>query len=154
MPQSFTWALASAPGAGGAGAGTNAAGPASTGYYAVARRLDAGAGDVVMAGATWARGQPAAEIVLRCLRTPRGRYLPDPTYGLDYAALQKGGPNAGARVDAAVRAALAPLVRRGVLKDRPEITVTVTGTSLLIDVAFVDPRAPAAPVRLTGQGTT
>lgn len=147
MPQTFTWSLAST-----ASGGTNAvalSGPAS-GYYAVTRRLGPASGDRVMAGATWARGQPAAEIVLHCLRTPLGLYVPDPTYGLRYGAFQRATPNAGARMDAAIRAALARFIPDTItgLKN----TITVVGTQALVDVSFVDPRAPDTAVKLIGRG--
>ena len=148
MPQSFSWSLASVTPVG------NALPPVGQGgtsvYYAVTRALDPGTGDIVMAGPTWARGQPATEIVLRCLRTPRGRYIPDPTYGLDYSVLQKATSDKPSKLRAAIQDALSRFAKRGVIEP-PQIAVQMAGAAVQADVTFVDPRAQQQ-VALAGRG--
>lgn len=120
-------------------------------YYAFTRSLDAGTGDVKLAGGTWAAGLPSAEKIIRRLRSPRGRYLPDPTFGLDVRALQKAGPTAAKDVRAALLDAVAPLVTAGDIRVA-NLTITVTGTTVLYDLDFVDLRLPppARPQRVSG----
>lgn len=108
--------------------------------YAVTRSLDPGKGDVLMDGLTWKQGQPMTEVVLRILRTPRGRYLPDPTFGVDYSAVNKALPGAGAAWRAAVLDALRSLIDRGYIAN-VAVTVDTAGDRLLYQVDFTDVQA-------------
>lgn len=118
-------------------------------YYAATRAMDPGTGEVSMAGATWARGAPMVEVVLRVLRTQKGSYRPDPAFGVDYTAVQKALPNAAATWRAEVLRALQFLVDRGLITGpggagQPAITVDVSARGVLAyQVDFRDPRAPA-----------
>jgi phage baseplate assembly protein W len=108
-------------------------------YYAVTRAMTE-TGDVSFAGATWTRGQPLVERVRRCLRTRRGSYLPDPTFGVDTSVLQKATPNVARVWTDAVRAALERFARRGELADL-SVRVEARGDRLFYEVSFVDVRA-------------
>jgi hypothetical protein len=108
--------------------------------YAFCRALDPGTGDVRLAGATWAAGTPMTEVVLRVLRTPRGRYLPDPDFGVDYDVVQKLGPGTAAAWRAEVLRALRPYVDAGLLAD-VAVTVDTGAGRLVYQVDFTDPRA-------------
>lgn len=84
-----------------------------------ARKLNGVTGDYVWdaARSSIAAGDPDAEAVLRVLRTPRGRYLPSPSFGLDYNVLGSDGPDADSRIDREVRRALSRLVSVRRLRD-------------------------------------
>lgn len=110
-----------------------------TTYYAIARELTS-AGGVSLAGGTWTRGQPLVERVKRALRTPRGAFLPDPTFGLDLALVRRAAPAARpAALKAAVRDALARFVRAGDLTDLA-VDAEALGTRLFYTVSFRDAR--------------
>ena len=117
--------------------------------YAIARQIDPGTGDVVMNGATWAYQRPLTAMVLGVLRTPLGSYLPDITYGLDYSRLQKMTPSIGADFQAALTQALRFLTSKGQLKNL-RVTYSTTGTALIFNVTFTDPRDPSNPPSISG----
>jgi hypothetical protein len=110
--------------------------------YAFTRSIDPLTGDLRLDGARYVPGAPMAEVALRVLRTPRGSYLPDPTFGLDYAVLTKQTPAVGATLEAALRDALARYTTQGLMTDLG-ITVEVGRGIARFRVAFVDPRARA-----------
>lgn len=118
-------------------------------YYAVTRTLDAGTGDVSMDGAGWLPGAPMTEVVKRVLRTPRGRYLPDPTFGVDWKKVDKAGAGAAATAKKVIEAALKPYVDRGQLSSL-SVSTERSGRALLYEVAFVDPRTKVRDT-VTGQ---
>lgn len=110
-------------------------------YYAYSRALDPVARDVVLAGASWAGGQPLMERVVRIVTTQRGSYAPDKTLGVDFKIIQKAGANVQTAWKREVEAALARLTRApaqlidlGVGVDPPK------RGRLLYAVAFRDPR--------------
>ena len=113
-------------------------------YYAIADAMDPGTGQGLQDadGQSWKRGQPAAELVLRVLRTPRGQCQLDPAYGVDMTFLDKAYPNVAARWRAAVIEALRPYVAKTILSDI-EVTAESDGGRLLYSVSFVDVRARA-----------
>jgi phage baseplate assembly protein W len=118
-------------------------------YYAHTRALDAQSGDKRVAGGTYVAGDPMTEVVLRILRTPRGRYLPDPTFGVDYSVIQKAGAGVAAAWRAAVLAALDRLIKRNLITHVRVIVDTSKPGQLLYDVEFRDPRNSARePTRL------
>lgn len=110
-------------------------------YYAVARAVDPGTGDLRFdpLAQSWVEGQPMTQVVLRVLRTPRGQCLADPTFGLDYDTLDKAAPNLAARFEAAVRAALAFLTGPRLITDLA-LTVSADRDRLRFTLAFTDPR--------------
>lgn len=90
------------------------------------------------------------EVVVRVLRTPRGSFLPDPTFGVDYRLVTKAHPNSPATLQSAIVEALKRFTDIGLITD---LTVNVErrGTQLLWEVIFRDPRGTgASPVRLPG----
>jgi phage gp46-like protein len=108
-------------------------------YYAYAPALDPATGDW-LAGTDRPGGAPAVQIVLWTLRTQRGSFAPDETFGLDYRVAQKRTSSTQADWKAEVERALARHVTRGVITS---LVVTVdppTRDRLLFDVAFTDPR--------------
>jgi len=109
--------------------------------YAYCRRLDAQTGAVLMDGTTWAASPaPMLDVVLRVLRTPLGKYLPDKTFGVDYNLLQKITPTTGAAWRAEIIRATKRYVDLGLISP-PVITLDVTSSSLVYEVAFHDIRA-------------
>lgn len=119
--------------------------------YVYARKFDAGAGDVLMNGASWATDRPLTAIVVRVLRTPLGYYLPDPNFGVDYSKFDKARPNAGADLQAAITRALAFLKRAGLITNLRITTPTVAGSTIIFNVSFSDPKDPSIlPQRVLG----
>lgn len=114
-------------------------------YYAFSPALDPLTGDVKFSQtrSSWTEGQPLVEKVIRCLRTPKGSALRDPTYGVDAGAFENARENAPAEAEAAIRAALQRFISRGELTDLA-VEVEAQGTSLVFEVRFKDPRDPAA----------
>jgi hypothetical protein len=121
-------------------------------FYAYTRRLDSGTGERVMAGGTWAAGLPSAEKIIHRLRTPKGRYLPDPTFGIDLRALQKLGPTSPKDIRAAIVTALDPLVTAGDIRITA-LSVIVNHTTVTYALDYVDLRLPppARPQRISGR---
>lgn len=126
----------------------------TTVYYDRARALDPGTGDYAVdtGTATYRTGQPMAEVLVRVLRTPRGRYLPDPTYGLDLAAVRLAPPlQQATQLQAEILRALRPWTARGLLTRVLAVTERRPSGALLYDVSFADPRDPQrAPAHVTG----
>jgi len=120
-------------------------------YYASARTVDAGTGLLGYDPVTqsWPDGPPMLETVILALRTPRGRCLADPTFGLDYSVAQKATSDVGSRWTSAVRDCLSRWVKSGQLQDL-QVQVDVEVTSLFYAVSFIDPRIPL-PRQTTGR---
>ncbi len=117
-----------------------------------ARELDARTGDVALDGDRHRAGAPLLEVAKRVVRTPLGRFLPDPTFGVDYAAVERAAPE---QRPAALRDALVAAFRRwtdrGVMVDLTVKTEAV-GRQLRFSAEFYDSRAPRGtrPLRVTG----
>jgi len=111
-------------------------------YYAVTRKLDPATGQWVLDadGRTYARGQPATELVVRALRTPRGSCPLDPTYGLDVSRLDRARPDLAVTAQSAITAALAFLTSAGRITDL-RVTASAERDRLVYSVDFYDPRA-------------
>jgi phage baseplate assembly protein W len=119
-----------------------------TTYYARTRALDPATGDLRLAGGNYVAGNPMLEVVLRVLRTPRGSYLPDPTFGVDMTVLRKASVGVAAAWRAAVIAALRRYTDRGLITDL-KVTVETEGSRLYYSLEFVDPRSRTRePTRL------
>lgn len=107
--------------------------------YVFSPALDPLTGDW-LAGTDRPGSAPAAQIVLWTLRTQRGSFAADETFGVDYRVAQRRSSSTQADWKAEVERALARHVRRGVIS---KLAVTVDPPAkgrLLYDVAFVDPR--------------
>lgn len=115
--------------------------------YAITRKLDANTGlfELDTDGREWAAGEPATELVVRALRTPRGSCPLDPTYGIDVTAFARAWSNVGARVTAAIAEALAFLTRSGRIASLT-VTVQTERDRLFYEVTFVDPRSRVTSV--------
>ncbi len=146
MSTTITWSVVSA---GGSSASTVTTGSSTrSSVYAVTRNLDGFSGDVRLTSGKWLRGSPAVEIVVRVLRTPRGKFLPDPTFGVDYSILDKRRPNIQAAWKNAVEAGLAFLTK-GTPPRITSLLVTVDPPKtnrLIYEVTFVDPRGSTKDV--------
>lgn len=109
--------------------------------YAVTRALNAGTGDTLMSGSNWKAGVPATEVVLRILRTQRGSYAPDVTFGRDFSIIDKLGPQTPALWQAETQRALAAIVQNGLIAELV-VEVQSTGKSTLLEsISFIDPRS-------------
>lgn len=108
-------------------------------YYAVARALDAASGDYILSGSQWKRESPMLSVAIRVLRTEKGTYLPDPTFGVDWKRVQKASPNAEAQTIAVITEALAYYVRRGLMTSL-SVSAEARQRNLFYDVSFTDPR--------------
>lgn len=114
--------------------------------YALTAALDPATGDAVLEDGRRAHGEaPMLQCVLRILRTVRGEYAYDPTFGVDYSVARKASPGTAAAWRGAVIAALEPLVRRGSIT-RVQVSAELSGERLLYEVTFADPRQPGARV--------
>jgi len=122
-----------------------------TPYYAWAPTLDARVGQPVVAAGNWKPGYPALETVKLILRTPKGSYLPDASIGVDYSLVEKGSPDCAARFQAALYAAFKVLVET---KTITALTCTVqqSGTTLLYEVSFEDPKLHGPSRRQNARG--
>lgn len=120
---------------------------ATSQHYAITRRLTAN-GDVALAGTTWAQGSPMREVAKRLLRTPLGRYLPDPTWGVDYGAIQTGRADAAAKWRDSVLAAMRRYVLRGLIA-KLAVAAEVDRDRLRFEVRFADVRARGEAVVIT-----
>jgi hypothetical protein len=118
-----------------------------TRYYAHTRKLGPSNGEFELDrdGRTWATGQPAAELVLRALRTPRGSCPLWPEYGLDMTGLDVARTDAASQVRVAITGALAFLTREQRITN-VRISVSVERDRLLYTVTFDDPRAGTVTV--------
>ncbi len=110
--------------------------------YAITRTLDPNTGlfELDDDGREWAEGQPATELVVRALRTPRGSCPLDPTYGIDTSSFARAWPNVAARVTTAIGEALAFLTKPGRITGLT-VTVKAERDRLFYEVRFTDPRA-------------
>ena len=109
--------------------------------YAYSRQMDTKSGDVAMNGARWAASPtPMLEVVLRVLRTPLRKYIPNNTFGVDYSILQKVLPTTAAAWRAEILRALKPYVDLNLISP-PKVTVDTDGSQMVYEVAFVDIRA-------------
>lgn len=108
-------------------------------YYAFTRALDPGTGYIRVSGNTWVPGSPMVEVVLRIIRTPKGTFLPDPNFGVDYSLVEKARTNSGATFRAELSRALRTLVTTNAIRDLA-IQVETKGTTLLWQIDFVDVR--------------
>lgn len=98
-----------------------------------------------------AAGDPDSEAVLRVLRTPLGRHLPSPTFGLDYNVLGSDGPDADAKIEREVRRALTRIVAVRRMRD---LTVSVSRREFNGDIVVVltvsfRSRSSTVPTKLT-----
>lgn len=110
-----------------------------TEYYAHTRYLTDG-GDVEMDGTSWRTGAPMIEVAKRILRTPKGSFIPDPTFGLDFSVVQVARSDAGPRFSAAVREAFDSFRKAGLMQ-RFRVVVEVADDRLRYEISFYDPRA-------------
>lgn len=119
-------------------------------YYAHCRALDAVTGDVVMDGGTWKTDPPMVGVVTRVLRTQRGSYLPDPTFGVDWSKVDKLRPNVAELLRVAIMEALQRYLDRGLISS-VAITASVAAGALFFAVSFLDPRQPGVRANVNGQ---
>lgn len=109
-------------------------------YYKFTRSLDPRTGNLTMVNQRWKAGSPAAEIVLRVLKTPKGTYLPDPTFGFDYSLLDHVRPDSEEKIKAGIRECLNYLVKDRVITDlNIKVEVDAKKKTVLFDVSFIDP---------------
>lgn len=120
----------------------------SDGYYAFTRKLDPARGVPVVDSGSWTAGSPMAEVIVRVLRTPKGSYRADPSFGVEYKDIDKGAPDAPTRLQLAIETALAVYVRDKLITDL-RVKVQRAGSQLRYEVSFTDPRIAATqrPVR-------
>lgn len=121
-------------------------------YYAHTRRLDPDTGEFALDddGRTWDEGQPATELVVRALRTPRGSCPLWPEYGLDMTGLDVARTDVAAQVRVAVTDALAFLTRSNRITNL-RVSVSVERDRLLYTVTFDDPRARTTALSVPGE---
>lgn len=110
-----------------------------SGYYAETRSLNPLTGDLYFTEPRWIAGSPLAEIAVRVVRTPKGRYLPDPTFGVDYSVLKKRNNNTAAAFTAALKDAFDRYVKRGIMRDL-KVSVTEMKKYFVFRIAFIDTR--------------
>lgn len=110
--------------------------------YAYTREIDPNTGDVRMNGAVHKiADSPMVEVVMRVLRTPRGTYLPDPSFGLDYSLARYIKPNTKSDWRAEVVRALTFLIDAKRIQEL-SVEVEIVGRQLRYQVSFLDPRMP------------
>jgi phage baseplate assembly protein W len=88
-----------------------------------------------------AAAHPTAQMIAMCLRTPKGRALRDPTYGMDTSRINTNAKTAKREAELAAREALSRWVTSGdiVLK---RVEAKIEGTVLWYEIDFEDPRDP------------
>lgn len=120
-------------------------------YYARTRKLDPNSGEFVLDedGRTWAEGQPATELVVRALRTPRGSCPLWPEYGMDMTSLDVARTDVAAQARVAITEALVFLTRASRITNL-RVSVSVERDRLLYTVMFDDPRARATALSVPG----
>ncbi len=117
-------------------------------YYAYSPSLDPTTRDLVLAGATWAGGQPLVERVLRIVSTQVGSYAPDRTLGVDFKIIQKATTNVQAAWKREVLAALARLARAPAQLLDLSVDVELPSRGrLFYTIRFRDPRDPTLPLQ-------
>lgn len=119
-------------------------------YYAQCRSLDAVSGDVQLDGGTWKTDPPMVGVVTRILRTQRGTYLPDPTFGVDWSRTDKQRPNISELLRTAIMEALQRYLDRKLISSIA-ITSEIVGGRLSFVVSFLDPRQPGVRANVNGQ---
>lgn len=129
---SYTWTVVPVGGTSGVGIQSE--------HYAYTRALDTRTGDYILRGATWAAGQPAAEVVMRVLKTPTGTYPADPAFGIDYSVFDHAIAGSEARIEAAIRRGLKYLTDAQVITQL-FMTVQTSRERAIVDLQFFDPRA-------------
>lgn len=124
-------------------------------FYARTRRLDPDTGEFALDddGRTWDEGQPATELVVRALRTPRGSCPLWPEYGLDMSGLDVARTDVAAQVRVAITDALAFLTRTSRITNL-RVAVSVERDRLLYDATFNDPRARTTALTVSGALST
>ncbi len=117
--------------------------------YLFSPALDAASGDW-LAGTDRPGGAPATQIVLWALRTQRGGFAPDESFGADYRVVQRLTAGSQAAWKAEVERALSRFVQRGVIRD-VKVTVDPPAKGVLrFEVSFRDPRVEErSTLRLT-----
>lgn len=118
--------------------------------YAITRALDAVSGDVALDGGTWKTDLPMVGVVTRILRTQRGTYLPDPTFGVDWSRVDRQRPNVSELVRTAIMEALQWYLDRRLLS-AIVVTSDLVGARLFYTVSFLDPRQPGIRANVNGQ---
>lgn len=158
MPASYTWYVSVSGGSsagagarGGAGRGTGADGREP---YAFSRQMEPETGDAVFdeTRRSWALGAPLAERVLRCLRVQRGQAARDPSYGVDWSALDNARTNAAVAARQAITAALKRFADRGELVDlvvEADVIPAAGAKAFLFKLSFRDPKGTV--YKLTGR---
>lgn len=159
MPTSYTWIIAAGAtgsSAGSPGASLDSYGTGADGRtpYAFSRQMEPETGDAVFdeARRSWALGAPLAERVLRCLRVQRGQAARDPSYGVDWSALDNARANAAVAARQAITAALKRFVDRGELVDlvvETDVIPAAGAKAFLFKLSFRDPKGTV--YRLTGR---
>lgn len=116
--------------------------------YLFTPRFDPLTRDMILRDSRVDRGNPAIELVLMTLSTPKGTYLPDPTLGPNYEVLQKAKPNLSTRWKAEVESSLARFIPNRILKLTVEVDPPLRNRLVYL-VSFVDARsADRLPVEL------
>lgn len=107
-------------------------------YYAVTRSINPATGQPRLRDGAWLRGSPMAEVVVNVLRTPKGSFKPDPSFGVDYSDIEKGSADAPSKLIAAIEAALARYVRDNLLANL-NVSAERAGQVIRYEVSFDDP---------------
>jgi hypothetical protein len=116
--------------------------------YAFTPRFDPATRDFIMRDSNFEAGDPAVELVLMTLSTPKGTYLPDPTLGPDYEILTLQSSKVAVMWKASVNEALRRFVPSRITDIKVEVDPPRNGR-LVFSVEFVDPRAESKlPVKL------
>lgn len=149
MPVSYSWTISGGGSGSSVGGGRRGSAGFGTGAdgrvpYAFSRQMEPETGDAVFdeSRRSWALGAPLAERVLRCLRTSKGSALRDPSYGLDWSAMDNARTNAGVAAQQAIKNALQRFVDRGALTQlvvETDVITTSDGKAFLFKVSFRDP---------------
>lgn len=108
-------------------------------YYAYTRFVNSDR-DVQLEGTSWKTGSPMAEAVKRIMATPRGKFVPEPDFGIDLRDVNTARSDCSTRFRAAILAALSELVRKRLITNT-KVSVEVSGDRLRYDISFYDPRA-------------
>jgi phage baseplate assembly protein W len=81
------------------------------------------------------------EIAVRILRTPRGTYQLDQTFGVDMSGVKTITSGTAATFQAAIYQAFDMYIKRGfITKFKASVSLSASG-ALTYDVSFLDPRA-------------
>lgn len=112
--------------------------------YAVTRARNPDTGEPLLTAAgAWQRSEaPLVELACAVLRVQLGRCPLDPDFGVDWAAVRKGVPNAAAVLRSVLLRAFERYTRSGLMADL-SIETETRGNALLYEVSFTDPRTDA-----------